>query len=73
MLTQILGCQLADYSADGKVTEQKRNGYIKEVQDRISTESNELGLQMVRYIYGESGESESPRKDRKRKWSGWEI
>lgn len=72
MLTELMGCQLAQYWPDGKVTEKQRHEYIKEVQNRISIGSKETGLKMVRFIYEESSEIDPPR-DRRRKWSGWEI
>lgn len=38
----------------------------------ISKNSEELGMAMVKYIYGKSREANAP-YDRRRKWSGWEI
>lgn len=72
LLTDVLGAQLAQYWPPGSVPNEKRDQLVLEVDQRISRASDELGLKMVRYIYGESDEPEVPR-DRRRKWSDWEI
>ncbi len=72
ILTELIGCQLAQYWPDGKVTKEQRHDYIKEVQDRVSIASHTIGMKTTRYIYEESSETDLPR-DRRRKWSGWEI
>ena len=71
-LTQVLGCQLAQYWPEGKVTDAQRAKYIKDVEEWVSSDTEQLGLKMVRYIYGPSDEAVVPR-DRRRKWHGWEI
>ena len=71
-LTELMGCQLAQYWPNGKATDKQRHEYLKEVQNRLSIASHELGLKMVRYIYEESPETDLPR-DKRRKWTGWEI
>ena len=72
MLNEVLACQLAQLWPEGKLPKEKRDGNVQEVEDRISISSNDLGLKMVRYIYGESIELPLPR-DERRKWTGWEI
>jgi len=72
MLTEIQGAQLVDFWPPGEVTDEQRAVYLKEVEDRVSRLSGQLGMKMVRYIYGEDEVPEIPR-DRRRKWSGWEI
>ena len=71
-LTQILGCQLAQYWPSPKVTEELRNKYIKEVEEQIDKSSQTLGLKMVRYIH-EVREQPERRFDRRKRWWGWEI
>jgi hypothetical protein len=72
MLSMIVVGELArsqgrqEYYAD-KLTED-----AKDAEDYISKHSNELGLAMVNYIYGES-EAPSAQGKTRRKWSGWEI
>ncbi len=72
MLTEVQGCQLAQCWPPGRVTEEQRKNYLQELEERVSNASERLGLKMVRYIYGESGEANIPH-DRRRKWSNWEI
>jgi hypothetical protein len=73
MLTEVQGAQLADFWSPGtRISDEQRDKYLKEVEERVSRNSEQLGLKMVRYIYGESEELGVPH-DRRRKWSGWEI
>ena len=73
MLTVIQGAQLADFwSPEKRITDEQRDKYVQEVEERVSRKSELLGLKMVRYIYGET-EMPERRHDRRRKWFGWEI
>jgi len=72
MLTEVQGCQLAQCWPPGRVSDEQRDKYVQEVEERVSRTSEQLGLKMVRYIYGETEMPES-RHDRRRKWWGWEI
>jgi len=73
MLTQSLGCQLAQYwPARPPMTDELRNKYSKEVEEKIAIESQTLGLKMVRYVHEEPVKTEE-RFDRRRIWWGWEI
>jgi hypothetical protein len=72
MLTDVLGCQLAQCWSEGKVSDEKRTQYVREVEERSAIASEQLGLKMIRYIYGETEVTEA-RHDRRRKWWGWEI
>lgn len=73
MLTEVQGCQLAQYWPDhAPMTDELRAKYLQEVEDRIESASEKLGVKMVRYIH----EEPQPREkafDRRRKWWGWEI
>lgn len=44
----------------------------KWAEDYITKHSDKLGLEMIRYIYGKEPAPES-RRDRRRRWWGWEI
>jgi hypothetical protein len=46
--------------------------HAKDAEEKISDASSKLGLAMVNFIYGESGDP-SLRRGRKRQWSDWEI
>jgi hypothetical protein len=75
MLTQVQGAQLAQLWPPGKVSDEQRTKYLEEVEQRMAKASNETGLKMVKYIYGESEQPEdlgAPRGGR-RKWPDWEI
>ena len=52
--------------------EERINKHAAEVEEYISRHSEALGLKMVRHIYGRSDDPVLPR-DRRRKWSDWEI
>jgi hypothetical protein len=73
MVTEVQGCQLAQcWPNHAPMTDELRTKYLQEVQDRIDSASEKLGVKMVRYIHQEP---EAPEKsfDRRRKWWGWEI
>jgi hypothetical protein len=73
MMTQALGCQLAQLWSDRTpMTADLRNKYMQDVQDKIESDSQALGLKMVHYIHQEH-EKTQERHDRRRKWWGWEI
>ena len=73
MLTEIMGCQLAQYWPDRQpMTEELRDKLVQEVQTRIDGASRALGIKMVSFIY-EEPEKPQERFDRRRKWWGWEI
>ena len=44
----------------------------KAAEEFISNQSDQVGLKMLRYIYGED-QAPEPRRDRRRRWWGWEI
>lgn len=72
MLTEVLGAQLVEFWHPDKMSDERRNQYMKEVQERIDRASERLGMEMLRYIYSEPPRAKPPR-DRRRKWTGWEI
>lgn len=41
-------------------------------EEFIAGQSEEVGMKMIRYIYGKD-QAPEPRYDRRRRWSGWEI
>jgi hypothetical protein len=74
MLVQILGLKMASFWGDPKLTEAQREENFKGVDDKITASSNDLGLRIVKYIYGDQLAPEPPvGKRRRKKWSGWEI
>jgi hypothetical protein len=44
----------------------------KDAEEFISNQSKQVVLKLLRYIYGED-RAPAPRRDRRRKWHGWEI
>ena len=74
MVTEVQGCQLAQYWPDdhARMTDELRAKYLQEVQDRIESASEKLGLKMVRYMH-EKPDVQEKQYDRRRKWWGWEI
>jgi len=44
----------------------------KKAEEFIARQSEQAGMKMIRYIYGNE-QSPEPRHDRRRKWWGWEI
>ena len=75
MLTEVQGAQLVQLWPPRKVSDEQRGKYLQEVEQRISKASDELGLKMVKYIYGEPEQPEEPgaRHGRRRNWYSWEI
>jgi hypothetical protein len=76
LLTELLGVELVQFWPPGRppegVSDERRAELVQEVEERISRASEQLGLKMIRYIYGETEMSEG-HHDRRRKWWGWEI
>ena len=75
MLTEVQGCQLAQYSKTWplkSLTDKEKANYFKELNERIVLRSETLGAASVKYIYGEDKAPEI-RSDRRRSWWGWEI
>ena len=70
MVQIIHGAQIAE--AHNCLDSEKMRKHAEDADEFISQKSNKLGLAMVKYIYGESGEP-GLRRDRRRKWSDWEI
>jgi hypothetical protein len=66
----IHGAQIAD--AHNCVDSKEMTQHAKASDEFIAKDSNELGLAMVKYIYGHSDEK-GLRRDGRRKWSDWEI
>jgi hypothetical protein len=56
----------------GEVSEERRDELLQAASNRCDVESEQLGLKMIRYIYGDEPTPE-PHFDRRRKWWGWEI
>ena len=52
LLTHVQGAQLADFWGPPMVTDEKRESYLREVEERIAKASEELGLKMVKYVHG---------------------
>ena len=50
----------------------KLNEDASEAEEFIANQSEQVGLKMLRYIYGVNRAPE-PRHDRRRRWWGWEI
>ena len=64
----IHGAQIAEAHEDSEAMLK----HAKDAEERISDESNKLGLSMVKFIYDKSS-MPSPQRGRKRQWSDWEI
>jgi hypothetical protein len=75
MLTEIQGAQLVQLWHPDRVCKDQRTKWVQEVQERVEGASNEMGLKMVKFIYGESEQLGRPgaRRGKWRKWSDWEI
>lgn len=71
-VTHVHGAQLAEMCRKDRATEAQQETFFREVQERVSAASEQAGLKMIRYIYGET-EAEVERHDKRRKWWGWEI
>lgn len=72
MLTEVQGCQLADFLQRGNVTDEKRTAYLKELEAKMDLANEQMGVKMIHYIYGKDQTPER-RRDRRRRWWGWEI
>ena len=74
LVTDIQAAQLVEFwkLGQGQVSDEQRDKLMQGVNERVSRNSAELGLKMVKYIYDEAGES-SLRHDRRRRWSNLEI
>ncbi|MEY2411020.1 MAG: hypothetical protein QOF48_3690 [Verrucomicrobiota bacterium] len=72
MLQMIHGAQIVEAHLSKPACEEKASEHAEAAETYISEHSRELGLKMVRFIYGES-EEPMVRRDRRRKWSDWEI
>ena len=72
MLTEVQGCQLAQLWPPGKVADKLRKEHLDEVEARMELASERMGVEMIRYMYGED-QVPVRRHDRRRKWWGWEI
>jgi galactose-1-phosphate uridylyltransferase len=72
MLTEVQSCQLVQYWPLGHVSDEQRAENLREVEERVARTSGELGLKMVRHVYGESQDS-GARSGRMASCSDWEI
>ena len=74
-LTEMQGCQLADYWSDYHLGDEKQARYTKEVEERVAKATEQSLMESVKFIYAEHKEAaaESAPRDRRRKWHGWEI
>jgi hypothetical protein len=72
IVQMIHGAQIAESHLNKPGCDEKVNEHANAAEAYISEHSGELGVKMIRYIYGESDELDVPR-DRRRKWSNWEI
>jgi len=69
IVTMIHGAQIVEAQGWRPGYEEKINKHAEEAEEFISQKSNELGLAMVNYIYGES-EAPGARRGARRKQSG---
>ncbi len=72
LATMIHGAQIAEGHLRNHHNEEKIKEHTDGAEIYIAEKSNELGVNMVKYIYGKS-EGVSKPHDRRRKWTGWEI
>ena len=72
MVQMIHGAQIAEAHLSKRDCEEKMNEHAEAADAYISEHSRQMSLKMVRYVYGTSDEVDMPR-DRRRKWSDWEI
>ena len=54
LLTEIQGAQLVQFWPLREVSDEQRTKLTREVEERVLRASEQLGLKMVRYIYGAS-------------------
>jgi hypothetical protein len=52
MLSDVQGAQLVEFWPPEKVTDEQRAKYLREVEERITKSSYEMGLKLVKYVYG---------------------
>jgi len=69
MVQMIHGAQIVETHRQEPLFEEKTSKHTKDAEEFISQKSNELGLAMVNYIYGES-EAPCARREARRKRSG---
>ncbi len=67
MVAEALGAQFVQHWPPGKVSDEQRAKWVQEVEARISTASDEMGLKMVKYIYGEAEGPSGERKTRRKR------
>lgn len=72
MLSMIHGAQIVECHGSKPGFEEKIKEHATAAETFIAQGSQKMGLKMVKYLYGESGEPVS-RRDRRRKWTDWEI
>jgi hypothetical protein len=70
MLTEIQGAQLAELWCPGKVTDEQRERYLQELEGRISASSREMGIKMVKYVYGGKEALDDPPKAQRKRFDG---
>ena len=67
MLADVQGAQLVGFWPPGKVTDEQRARYLREVEERISESSHEMLIKMVKYVYaGQEALDPEPKARRKR-------
>ena len=72
MLKCVMGAQCVQFWPPGAVSDERRRELIQELEGRTSKATGEVYWHLVRFIHGAS-EAAVPRRDGRRKWSGWEI
>ncbi len=50
----------------------KLGEHARRAEEWIASQSEQVGMKIIRYIYGRD-QAPEPSYDRRRKWSGWEI
>lgn len=71
-LRMIHGAQIVEGHGSNPGHEERVRDHAKAAEEYISQHGHELGLKMVKYIYGEEQAPSAPH-DTRRKWSHWEI
>jgi len=71
VLSDVQGCQLVEFWPPDKVTDEKRAVYLREVEERVSRASDEMGLRMVKYVWG--GEKVFAQKSKTRRERSAEL
>ena len=72
IVQMIHGAQIVEAHHSEPGFEDKSRKHAENAEQFISQHGQELGLKMVKYVYGGSEEPSAPRGGR-RKWSDWEI